>query len=197
LSASIAAGQTATYNLQLTAGFNGTVAFTCTGAPTAATCSVPATIKVASGVSAPFLVTVTTAGSGGVQSLEDMPANRLFASWRVRPLSSLLCLCAALMLCVIVLQKVLPRALLLRGAVRAARPSLRLVHGGAFAALAALALCCVAGCGGGSVAQSAPTIESSVTPSGMSTIVVTPTATTTAGAQLPAIAPIQLTLTVN
>jgi hypothetical protein len=36
-----------------------------------------------------------------------------------------------------------------------------------------------------------------VTPSGMSTIVVTPTATTTAGAQLPAIAPIQLTLTVN
>jgi hypothetical protein len=197
LSASIAAGQTATYNLQLTAGFNGTVAFTCTGAPTAATCSVPATIKVASGVSAPFLVTVTTAGSGGVQPLEDMPANRRFAPWRVRLLPSLLCLFATAMFCVIGRRRVLRRTSQLRRAARAARPRLRLVHGGASAALAALALCCVAGCGGGSVAQSAPTIESSVTPSGMSTIVITPTATTSVGAQLPAIAPIQLMLTVN
>jgi hypothetical protein len=63
---------------------------------------------------------------------------------------------------------------------------------------AALALCTLAGCGGdSSAAQNAPIVQPAVTPSGTSIITIALTATTSGGAQLPAIAPIQLTLTVN
>lgn len=67
-SQTVTAGQTATYNLQLgpVNGFSGTIALTCTGAPTGATCTpTPASIPV-NGASSPFSVSVTTtAGSGG------------------------------------------------------------------------------------------------------------------------------------
>lgn len=62
-SATVAAGQTATYNLSLsgTSGFSGPVAFTCTGAPAASTCSVnPSSITVTGTTANPFTVTVTT-----------------------------------------------------------------------------------------------------------------------------------------
>ena len=46
LSATVSAGQSATYALQLTPGldYNGTISFTCTGAPLGATCQAPATV---------------------------------------------------------------------------------------------------------------------------------------------------------
>jgi Abnormal spindle-like microcephaly-assoc'd, ASPM-SPD-2-Hydin/Beta-propeller repeat/Lactonase, 7-bladed beta-propeller len=61
--ATVASGQTATYNLSLSgsAGFSGTVALTCSGAPQNATCSiVPSTVTLPGGGSANFAVTVST-----------------------------------------------------------------------------------------------------------------------------------------
>jgi hypothetical protein len=61
-SASISAGQTATYNLEVTpvSGFSGSVALTCVGAPSQATCSVPTGVSVSGGAPALFQVTVST-----------------------------------------------------------------------------------------------------------------------------------------
>ena len=49
--ATVSAGQTAQYLLQLTpgAGYSGTVSLACTGAPLGATCQVPATVAIANG----------------------------------------------------------------------------------------------------------------------------------------------------
>ncbi|HEU5404250.1 MAG TPA: S8 family serine peptidase, partial [Terriglobales bacterium] len=66
----VAAGQTATYGLQLTAsnGFAGLVSMSCSGAPAQATCSVLPTTASVTGESASVTVTVTTAApyAGGV-----------------------------------------------------------------------------------------------------------------------------------
>jgi hypothetical protein len=62
-SATVTAGQTATYqlNLQSIDGFTGPVTLTCTGAPVGAACSVsPTPITLAANATAPFQVTVTT-----------------------------------------------------------------------------------------------------------------------------------------
>jgi hypothetical protein len=61
-SAAVAAGQTASYALSLTpsAGFSGTVALSCTGAPTGATCSIPASMQLNSPTPATVNVTVST-----------------------------------------------------------------------------------------------------------------------------------------
>ena len=61
-SATISAGQSATYDLQVTPsnGFNGNVALTCTGAPGASTCAVsPASVPPAGSASYAFTVTVS------------------------------------------------------------------------------------------------------------------------------------------
>jgi len=65
-SASISAGQTAAYALQIApgAGFTGNVTFACTGAPQAAACAVnPTTLLATGGAVTPFAVSVTTTGS--------------------------------------------------------------------------------------------------------------------------------------
>jgi hypothetical protein len=62
-SATVTAGQTATYqlNLQSIDGFTGPVTLTCTGAPVGAACSVsPTPITLTANATAPFQVTVTT-----------------------------------------------------------------------------------------------------------------------------------------
>ena len=73
-SVTVASGQTATYNLNMTStgGFSGSVSLDCTGAPQAATCTVnPSTIQLTGSGSVPFTVTVTTqktvSSLGGVQ----------------------------------------------------------------------------------------------------------------------------------
>jgi len=61
--ATVAAGQTATYNLSLagTPGFGGSVTLVCTGAPTNATCSIsPSSVTLTKGGSANFTVSIAT-----------------------------------------------------------------------------------------------------------------------------------------
>jgi hypothetical protein len=65
-SASVTAGQTATYNLQVTplGGFSGNVALSCSGAPSLATCTVsPAAVTPNGAVASAFTATVTTTAS--------------------------------------------------------------------------------------------------------------------------------------
>lgn len=61
-SATVTAGQPATYNLQLSpTGFSGTITLTCTGAPSGATCTPsPATLTTNGTAAVPFAVNVTT-----------------------------------------------------------------------------------------------------------------------------------------
>ncbi len=68
-SATVTAGQKATYNLSVTpqAGLSGTVSFTCSGAPAQATCTVsPGSLNLSGTVSAPVTVTVNTAARSAV-----------------------------------------------------------------------------------------------------------------------------------
>jgi hypothetical protein len=76
MSASVTAGQPATYNLQISSqgGFNGAVGLSCSGAPPAATCAVsPATVSLSGTAAVPFAVTVTTAHAFGVRTTPDEP----------------------------------------------------------------------------------------------------------------------------
>ena len=189
-SASVAAGQSATFNLQLTAGFNGSVSFVCSGAPQAATCTVPGVTTVTSGIAAPVQITVATTGSSGAPPLTDTPRGAPLDVLRLQWLLVLLYFLAAVMLCVVAAQA------LRRWREIGTHP--RLVWAGVFVSLVALALCTVTGCGGGgTAAQSAPVTQPVVTPPGTSTITIAITGMTSAGASLPAIAPTQLTLIVN
>jgi hypothetical protein len=64
--ATIKAGQSARYDLQVTpnSGFNGTVALACTGAPASSTCSVsPASVTVNGSTGSAFMVTVSNTSS--------------------------------------------------------------------------------------------------------------------------------------
>jgi hypothetical protein len=59
----ISAGATATYNLSIGGeGLSGTATFTCTGAPTAATCTPPDSMTLSTSSTTAFKVTVTTTG---------------------------------------------------------------------------------------------------------------------------------------
>lgn len=75
-SASIMAGQPATYDLQVTPsnGFNGTVALTCKGAAGASTCSIsPPSVTPNGGASSGFVVTVSNTANVMVTPLLRMP----------------------------------------------------------------------------------------------------------------------------
>jgi hypothetical protein len=117
-SATVSAGQSASYKLMIGGqGMSGTASVNCTGAPTGATCSVPATVNVSGTTAATFNVSVTTTprSSGllipsgnpnwmwatGLFVLFLLPArssrnrSRLRRVWRTLPflLLSLLCAC--------------------------------------------------------------------------------------------------------
>jgi len=63
-SATVTPGATAKYSLSIGGeGMSGTASLTCSGAPTGATCSVPATIPVSASTATTFSVTVSTVGS--------------------------------------------------------------------------------------------------------------------------------------
>jgi hypothetical protein len=186
-SATISAGQTAQFSLQITpgAGYTGTVSLTYTGAPVGATIQGPSTVQLANGNAAPFMVSVTTsAGAGSILTLFDGPRSRPFPALRAIP---------GLTITVIVL------LLLVSGAIHHWNaPARRLVFSAAFSAIIFLlmlsAMLVPAGCGGGSTAVTAP--PQIVTPQGQSIIIVTPSATSANGKQLQ-LQPIQLMLTVN
>lgn len=116
-SATVAAGQTATYNLSLTtgnSGFVGTVTVGCTGGPAGTTCSVsPSTVSfTASMVSAPVTITVaTTQQARSTPSpglLKGLPFAfaavfaGLFGGVRKRTRQAVLAALAVLLICVVI-----------------------------------------------------------------------------------------------
>lgn len=171
--ASISAGQTAQYMLQLSpgAGYSGTISLSCTGAPLAATCQVPATVTVNNGTPAPFTVSVVTTGASVTFPRLPVPPPSLF-------------------------KFLLLAALLLWVTSRGMNP----YRWAARAALAELLLCLLFFAGCGSAASStAPVVTTPppvVTPTGTSTITISMNAMslTQQPLQLP---PLQLTLTVK
>jgi hypothetical protein len=168
------------------------VSFSCSGAPTAATCAVPAALNVTSGTSAPVVVTVTTTGSSALGPLVN--------GVRLIPFSAVRTLLVAMLFCLLVWTGLTLCGTASRAGYRtpdvARSPRMARVAG--LVALAALTGCSFSGCGGGSsVARSAPLTQPLVTPSGTSTILVTLAATTSGGTSLAGIAPVQLSLTVN
>jgi len=184
--ASVSAGQTAQYQLQLTpgAGFTGTVSLACSGTPLGATCQVPPTVVIANGAPAPFTVTVSTKGAAGLPL--SMP-------WRFPPsarIRVLLLLAFAMLLVTIARNHRISDD---------SRGAGRLALGGALIAILLCSVIYATGCGSGSAVTTPPPIitpPSVVTPSGTSTITITPAAMSSSGQplQLP---PIQLTLTVK
>ena len=183
----VSAGQTAQFQLQLTPGpgYGGSVALTCSGAPTAATCQVPASVSIANGAPTAFTVAVQTSGSA---SLPHSAPVRFIPSAGVRALFLL-----ALVLLLIATRKN-------RWAINHMFGAGRLAWRVALAAVLFCSMMYVAACGGGGTSSPSasvpPPASGPVTPSGTSTIVVTPTASSLTGQPLQ-LAPIQLTLTVN
>lgn len=182
--ASVSAGQTAQYQLQLTpgAGFTGTVSLSCSGAPLAAVCQVPASVSLANGT-ATFNVSVTTSGPALFPPntpLRIPPLSRV-------PLIPLILL--ALLFLLFALFNTNARGVQL----------LTCKRGLAFCGILSAAIFCItfalAGCGGGTASITTPP-PPFVTPSGTSTITISLSATSSTGQPLQ-LQPIQLTLTVN
>jgi hypothetical protein len=191
LTATVSAGQTASYSVQLTPGtdFSGSVALTCGGAPLGATCQAPATVVLNTNAVAMFTVTVPTSGKATI-----FPNTGTQEWLRVVFLRSTTLVALALILGMFILA-------IYRGA---ARPVHRDSDGwhwrgvfamGAPVVLAAL-LMTLNGCVGSTSPVPMPQGNSLVTPSGTSILVLTPVATNAAGKTLQ-LSPIQLTLVVN
>ena len=183
-SVTVTAGQTAAFNLLLTpgSGFAGSASFACAGAPAQATCTAP-NAQFSGGTAIPYVVSIATTKS----TLIVVPVQLPPFTW-LRVLSLVACWALALFL-----HGLRPRAL---------NSIARLTPAAAVIVLAALCLFETAGCGGGAASASPQTIPPPVphvtgTPSGTSTITLTPSVTTLAGAPLTGVPPIQLTLTVQ
>lgn len=190
-SATVAAGQTAQFNLQLTpgAGFSGDVTPACAGAPAAAKCTVPSVLHVTGGSPMQFSVSVSTSGNGMAARLSPWGRVEPFSNWRALPLP---------VMCLLLL---LARARrMLRGNFR---PAWRWALGGSLATVVLLAVFGSQGCGAGTSPSSAqvatpiPAPTTPVTPTGTSTLTLTMTVSTASGKQLIPPPPIQLTLTVK
>jgi hypothetical protein len=79
-SATVTAGQTATYSLSIGGqGVGGTATFTCTGAPTGATCNVPATAMVSATTASKISVSVTTTARSALLPIYFTPTTWLWA----------------------------------------------------------------------------------------------------------------------
>jgi hypothetical protein len=180
-SVSVTAGQMAQYQLQLTPGpgYTGSVSFTCSGAPLGATCHVPSSVPVANGAPSPFTITVST--SGGAMLPRSIPVRfRPFGGFRWLP-----CLALATALLMMIVY---------RRAFESMAYARRMALRGALVAMVSCAALSTGGCGGGGAAVLAP--PPIITPTGTSTIVLTPTAMSSSGQPLQ-LQPIQLTLTVK
>jgi hypothetical protein len=184
-SATVTAGQTATFTLQLVpgTGFAGSAAFGCAGAPKAATCTAP-TVQISGGTPITYVVSVATTKSSLVTVPPQSPLP-LFIRLRVLSLAFY----GGILVLLIFLSR--------------GRGHSSLQHSLRCAALVALACICMheaAGCGGGAasaVPQNIPSVQVLGTPRGTSIITLTPSVTTSTGTPLAGIPPIQLTLTVQ
>ena len=181
MTATVSAGQPAQYMLQLTpgAGYTGTVSLTCSGAPLGAACQVPASVSISSGAAALFTVTVTTSGAASAP---------LSAPLRIKPIPVLRLLPFLALALILLLASKTLRTLQNAGSPR------RLRLATVLASAVFCVACGVAGCGGGSNNTLIP--PPIFTPSGTSTITVTPSAMSSTGKPLQ-LQPIQLTLTVK
>ena len=184
-SATVAAGQTATFTLQLVpgTGFAGSAAFGCAGAPKAATCTAP-NVQISGGTPITYVASVATTKNSLVTAPPSPPIP--FFIWlRMFSLASYGGILALLLF-------------LSRGRGQSSLP-----HALRAAALVILASACLygaAGCGSGSASafpQSLPAVQGAGTPQGTSIITLTPSVTTSTGTPLAGIPPIQLTLTVQ
>jgi hypothetical protein len=180
MSATVSAGQTAQYSLELTpgAGYSGTVSLTCGGAPLGAVCQVPSSVTLANGAAAPFMVTVTTSGSASV----PLSLPRHFVPppvrWILPLVSSLLLLLSIKM----------------RRISESRFPMSRLAWSSAIGAILFCSVIWASGCGSTATMTITPPLGQ--TPSGVSIIIITPTAMSSTGQPLQ-LSTIQLTLTVK
>ena len=183
-SATISAGQTAVYNLQITPGpgFTGNVALAYSAAPIGANVQGPSTLQISNGNPAQFTVMVTTSGSAAAPPFIFAPPAVPIPALRAVPALA----AGALLLLLIALAA--RRDLGLRAR--------RLAFGGSFATIAVLLVLTTTGCGGGSTSVAAPPPPQVVTPQGSFNIVLTPSAMSASGQPLQ-LQPIQLTLTVR
>ena len=179
MTALVSAGQTAQYQLQATpgAGFNGTLNFACTGAPTGASCNVPSSVAVTNGAMANFTITVSTSGSSFVWPARPLPGVPLLPVGTVgRVLLSLL-------------------AAWLLSRMRSLRPASAERRSCHLALVTLVLVISLAGCGGAQNSVTPP--PPVVTPSWTYTINVAPTATAAGSTKQLQLNPIQLTLTVK
>jgi len=180
--ATVTAGQTAQYTLQLTpgVGYSGPVNMACSGAPATTVCTVTNPIQLTTGAPASVNVTVTTMKS----SLAPNTGRRL------NPPSSpyLMLLILGMCLAALVLLNRLKQSVgFLPG---------RLAYAGGFLVLV-LAGYGLAGCASGGVSVVTPPPPTNTgTQKGTYTLTLTPTASSMSGKPLQ-LTPIQLTLTVN
>ncbi|HMD39890.1 MAG TPA: choice-of-anchor D domain-containing protein [Candidatus Acidoferrum sp.] len=181
-SQTVAPGQTAQFNLQMTPGpgYTGVVSLTYSGAPTGASIQGPSTLQISNGNAAPFTVMVTTSGGAMMLPFSDALRTTPFPG---QPF--LLAVAGGILLLVLVVFSA--------NAETIQRPK-RTALGAAFASLILFATLTTAGCGGGSYATTPP--PPVVTPQGQSMIAVVPAATSASGKPLQLQA-IQLTLNVN
>jgi Abnormal spindle-like microcephaly-assoc'd, ASPM-SPD-2-Hydin len=186
--ATISAGQTAQFNLQITPGpgYSGTISLAYSGAPAGASIQGPSTLQVSNGNAATFTVSVTTsAGTSSGLPFFNVPRSIPFPILRA---ATGLTIAFVLLLILAFGTKRDSETPLRRGA-----------FSNAVSAIIFLMMLCAtwtaAGCGGGSamLTTAPPQI---VTPQGQFTIIVIPSATSANGKPLQ-LQPIQLTLTVN
>jgi len=173
----VKAGQTATYNLQLSAAGGAptdaiSVAVACTGAPALSNCSGPSTpVTVVPGTPAPFAVTVSTTASGAAVPAPQLgPRVQPPAAIRTLPLFLLALLSVAILLAWMQSPA---------GRMRAVR--LACVAGLLMLPVSAAML--LQGCGGGSSGTVTPPPPTPGTPTGTSTLTVTFTPTLNGKAQ--------------
>ena len=189
LSATVTAGQTAQFNLQVTpgTGFAGTLTFACAGAPTAAACTAPPSVQLVSGSSSNFSVMVTTTGTGAIVPISH--------PLRVPPSLAPLAIFFTVTCLLLLFSRKTQTA---RGFFR---PAMRFALSGAVAATLLVEILWSAGCGGGgsstaSLVQPQPP-QGIVTPSGTFALTLSLSASNAGGKQLAAPPPVQLTLTVK
>jgi hypothetical protein len=160
----VAAGQTATYSLQITANQNASVTFTCSGAPTAATCSVPSTaVAVTAGTPAAVTVTVTTTARGTL-----IP--QFYPTTRMQPPAAVQMLPVSVLAVLFLIVAMLATTQSPAGRLRVARIALSVC----LVLMPIAAATVLVGCGGGSSSPTAPP-PATGTPAGTSTITVTAT----------------------
>jgi hypothetical protein len=84
--ATVAAGQTASYNFQITPGpgYTGTVALAYSGAPLAASIQAPSSLQISNGNTTLFTVMVTTSGRAAAPPFYFAPRSMPFPSLRTR-----------------------------------------------------------------------------------------------------------------